>query len=137
VAPEDNTLAEQAFKLFLNFDGQFTRLTGHSVAATSADENNVGVYAIDGGNDRLYVLVFNRSLLSREVQLDLGDLQASALDHYRLDGSGLQTLASGVAASGSQLTLGDQPARTADLWVISSTAAGVWNGFANGFEGGR
>lgn len=137
LAPEDNTLAEQAFKLFLNFDGQFTRLTGHSVAATSADENNVGVYAIDGGNDRLYVLVFNRSLLSREVQLDLGNLQASALDHYRLDGSGLQTLASGVAASGSQLTLGDQPARTADLWVISSTAAGVWNGFANGFEGGR
>ena len=137
VAPEDNTLAEQAFKLFLNFDGQFTRLTGHSVAATSADENNVGVYAIDGGNDRLYVLVFNRSLLTREVQLDLGSLQASSMDHYRLDGSGLQTLATDVAASGSQLTLGDQPARTADLWVISSTAAGVWNGFANGFEGGR
>ncbi len=137
VAPEDNTLAEQAFKMFLNFDGQFTRLTGHSVAATSTDENNLGVYAIDGGNDRLYVLVFNRSLLSREVQLDLGSLQASSMDHYRLDGSGLQTLATGVAANGSQLTLGTQPAHTADLWVITAPNAGVWNGFASGFEDGR
>ena len=123
--------------MFLNFDGQFTRLTGHSVAATSTDENNLGVYAIDGGNDRLYVLVFNRSLLSREVQLDLGSLQASSMDHYRLDGSGLQTLATGVAANGSQLTLGTQPARTADLWVITAPNAGVWNGFASGFEDGR
>lgn len=61
MVPKPNTPVEDAFLLYLDYDGMGSQLFGDSVPATSEDVLNVPVYAIAGDHGRLYTLLFNKS----------------------------------------------------------------------------
>jgi len=131
IAPVDGSLAEHAFRMYLDYDGNFGRVIGDSVPATSSAANDVGAYAVDRSNGPLYVLVFNRDITAKDVTVALGNVGASSYTMYRLSASGYQTAATNVAIAGNSVPLPALPARTANLLVITRTSAAL---FANGFE---
>ncbi len=73
VAPDDNSKAENAFKLYLNYDGNGAKIEGSSVRAMSSNKDEVGSYAIHNSNsDKLYLLVFNKHTIAKEATINLG-----------------------------------------------------------------
>ncbi len=131
VAPNDGSLAEHAFRMFLDYDGNFGRVLGDSIPASSDAANEVGAYAIDQANGPLFVLVFNRDLANKDVTIELGNAGAQTLTMYRLGAAGYQTVSSNVAVANNTIVLPNLPARTANLLVITRSSAAL---FANGFE---
>lgn len=130
VAPEVGTLAEHAFRLYLDYDGQNSRVVGDSIGASS-NVDSIGAYAVDQSGGPLYVLLFNRSPSARDVDLDLSGSAASSYSAYRLSAAGYNALAGGALSPGV-VRLTALPAYSATLMVISRTQ-GVTI-FANGFE---
>jgi Glycoside hydrolase family 44 len=126
-APKDGSLMEDAFLLYLNYDGQGSKVAGDSVRAVSANVDAVGAYAVRGTGasaSRLYVLLFNKDTVERhvDVQLPAGTLAGTPASLYRF---GAQRLgAAGTASvSGGGLSL-DLPQRSATL-VVLQLASGV------------
>lgn len=83
VLPKDSPL-EDAFKLYLDYDGNGSQIRGDSVRAVSSLPDAVGSYAIDGSDGKVYVLLFNKDTVTREVNVGLGTT-ASAAELYRFD----------------------------------------------------
>lgn len=133
VAPADGSLSEHAFRLFLDYDGALSRVLGDSIPASSSAEAEVGAYAIDRANGPLYILVFNRDTLSKDLTLNLSGLNASSYSLYRLSAAGYQTVSTNTAIAGASVNFPALPARTANLFVIQRTQANNLV-FANGFE---
>jgi glycosyl hydrolase family 44 len=117
VAPGENTLLEDAFLLYLNYDGLGSKVAGDSVRALSSDVDAVGAYAIRGTGSRLYVLLFNKATGARTaaVQVAGGFTQPAAL--YRFDGGHRLGAAGSATPSAGVLTL-SLPARSATLAVL-------------------
>ena len=66
LSPAEGSHVEQAFKLFLNVDGQGAKVLGDSVNTTSSSSPNQTAYSIhDPRRQLLYVLLFNRDLDAR------------------------------------------------------------------------
>jgi hypothetical protein len=63
------TPLEDAFKMYLDYDGQGSSLDGTSVAASSSNVNAVGAYAIKGVNGELFVLLFNKDTVARRTAI--------------------------------------------------------------------
>jgi hypothetical protein len=62
VAPAAGSATEDAFRLYLDYDPAapgFQKILGESVAATSADADTIGAYAVRGARNKLWVLLFN------------------------------------------------------------------------------
>ncbi|AVP98921.1 hypothetical protein C7S18_17815 [Ahniella affigens] len=133
IAPADNSLAEHAFRMFLDYDGALSRVVGDSIPATSTATNDVGAYAIDQNNGPLFILVFNRDTLSKDLTLNLNGLNATTYSLYRLSAAGYQTVSNNTEIAGSSVNFPSFPARTANLFVIQRNAVGNLL-FANGFE---
>lgn len=120
VAPDPGSLAEDAFALFLDYDGQGTRVLGESVRALSADHDAVASFAIRGANDELWVLLINKDTSARlaEVRIPggLATGPGNELAAIRLDDiPGLTTATAPTAvAGGFDATLA---ARTATLVI--------------------
>ncbi|MBI4818104.1 MAG: glycoside hydrolase family 44 protein [Deltaproteobacteria bacterium] len=115
-APAPNTLVEDAFRMFLSFDGSGGRVSGHSVRATSSDDESIGSYAIDGGS-RVFVFLFNRSTAAKDTRVDLsGSMSSGAL--YRFDASNRYGAAGSLPGTpgGFNLAL---PSRSASLVVVN------------------
>ncbi|PRX73994.1 glycosyl hydrolase family 44 [Cohnella sp. SGD-V74] len=68
-----DTPIEDAFKLYLDYDGQGSKIEGSSVSTDSSRFDAVGAYTIEGNDGKTYVLLFNKDTLSRDVQLELGE----------------------------------------------------------------
>jgi hypothetical protein len=117
VAPAANSLIEDAFLLYLNYDGLGAKVAGDSVRALSSDVDGVGAYALRGTGSRLYVLLFNKDVAVRSttVQVAGGLTQPAAL--YRFDGSHRLGSAGSASPAGGNLTL-SLPARSATLAVL-------------------
>lgn len=116
VAPEEDSLIEDAFRMYLDYDGQGSKVEGDSVRAVSSDVNAVGAYAIRGDGTRLWVLLFNKDTRSRETTVDLpaGVPLGAGATLWRFDGTQRFGPAGSAAttADGLALTL---PARSATL----------------------
>jgi len=116
VAPGDGKRVEDAFLLFLNYNGVGGKVTGDSVRTTTTSVDQVGAYAIRNG-DTLYTLLFNKHTASRTVRVAVagGLTQPAAL--YGFDGTNrLRLIGSTVPAAGAlNLTLA---ARSATLAVV-------------------
>ena len=66
LSPAEGSHVEQAFKLFLNVDGNGTKVLGDAVNTTSSSSPNQTAYSIhDEQRKLLYVLLFNRDLDAR------------------------------------------------------------------------
>ena len=132
VAPEQGSKVEDAFRLFLDYDGANGRIEGDSVRATSPDIDRVGAFAFhDAGSGRLFVIRTNKSLEAQTVTLALAQAATGNWTLYGLDGAApFGPRGSGVIA-GDSLVLPAMPARSARLLVLP---AGDDVLFANGFE---
>src|SRR5690606_9758438 len=65
------TPIEDAFKLYLDYDGNGSAVEGSSVATSSSLYDAVGAYTVEG-EDRTFILLFNKDTLTRDVQLNTG-----------------------------------------------------------------
>jgi len=68
--PRPGTPVENAFKMFLNYDGKLSNLFGSSVSAISSSNSSVPAYAILNTNaQKIYVLMFNKVAVSSQVRV--------------------------------------------------------------------
>jgi hypothetical protein len=115
VAPADGSRVEDAFSLYLNYDGVGGKVTGESVRATTTNVDQVGAYAVRNGST-LFTLLFNKHTASRTVSVGVagGLTQNAAL--YGFDGSN-RIRAMGAAAPASGVLTLTLAARSATLVV--------------------
>lgn len=132
VAPDDGSLAEHAFRMYLDYDGALSRVVGDAIPATSSAPESIGAYAVDRAAGPLYVLLFNRDPGPRAVNVDLAGVGAQSYSAWRLSGGGYASVANAVAISGQALSLDSVPGFSATLLVIARTPSVTI--FANGFE---
>lgn len=124
VAPKDNSLVEDAFRLYLDYDGQGSQVAGESVRALSSNVDAVGAYAVRGTGaaaTRLYVLLFNKDTAQRhvDIQLPAGSLAGTPGSLYRFDGTRRLGPAGTLTPAGDALSL-DLPQRSATLVVLET-----------------
>ncbi|MFL6197245.1 MAG: glycoside hydrolase family 44 protein [Thermoanaerobaculia bacterium] len=134
VAPESGSLSETAYRLYRNYDGAGSKMTGDSARAVSSDIDGVASYAVRAADNRLFVLLFNKDTVARSVTVTVTGGVTSNVDLWRLDGAGLAaagTLTS--TAAGFTATL---PARTATLARVQIPAPPNLI-FSDGFESGN
>ncbi|HEY3567399.1 MAG TPA: glycoside hydrolase family 44 protein [Thermoanaerobaculia bacterium] len=137
VAPDAGSLAEDAYRLYRNYDGLGGKVSGDSVRAVSSDVNGVASYAVRAVNGKLFVILINKDTVSRDVTVTVSGGVTGNIDLWRLDGSGLAAAGSiaGIAgsATGFAATL---PARTATLARAQLSPAAMNLIFSDGFETG-
>ena len=73
VAPAPGTRVEDAFRLYLDYDGAGSPVSGDSVRAASANVDDVGAYAVAGAGTRLFLLLFNKATSARDAAVALPD----------------------------------------------------------------
>ncbi len=71
VVPAAGSKTEEAFRLFLNYDGAGARALGDRIRAVSNDAAHVGAFAIRGHADELLLLLFNKDDAAREVVVSI------------------------------------------------------------------
>jgi hypothetical protein len=131
-APAEDSLDEDAFLLYLNYDAAGARVSGDSVRTTSSNFDAVGAYAIHASSDVLYLLLFNKSTSSRTVAVDGARPLGGNVEHYAFSGSQRLSDQGNIPAPGSPWTVPLSP-RSANLLVVASPlAAGTL--FEDGFE---
>lgn len=133
VAPAGGSYAEDAFKLYLNYDGAFSRVAGDSVRAVSSDSEALGAYAIHRSGQQLYLLLFNKSTSPQNVAVSLSAPASGAWQLWRFGSSGHLAAAGSGSIAGSSLQLAALPARSANLVVLPAPAMADAL-FANGFQ---
>ena len=130
VAPSGSSRVERAYTLFLNYDGAGSKVQGDSVAATSANVDEIGAYAFAANGGRTIVLLTNKDTLTHGIDLTFDAAHAGTWRLYGFDGaSPVHQIASG-SISGTGLTLSALPAMSANLLVIE----GVDEIFSDGFD---
>ena len=134
VAPDAGSLAEDAYRLYRNYDRQGGKVSGDSVRAVSSDINGVASYAVRAVNGKLFVILINKDTVSRDVTVTVSGGVTGAVDLWRLDGSGLA--AAGTVAGTATGFASALPARTATLARVQLSPAGMNLIFSDGFETG-
>ncbi|MFC4597410.1 glycoside hydrolase family 44 protein [Cohnella hongkongensis] len=113
------TPIEDAFKLYLNYDGQGSSIEGSSVRTDSSRADAVGAYTIEGNDGKTYVLLFNKDTLSRDIQLELGT-GFDAAEVYAFDAVRRLAKTGDLEASASGTATLKLPKRSATLLVVQS-----------------
>jgi len=135
VVPAVGSLTEDAFRMYRNYDGAGGQVSGDTVRAVSTDVDGVGSYAVRAANGKLFVLLFNKDTVARDVTVTVAGGVTGNVDLWRLDGAGLTSAgALGSVAAGFATTL---PARSGTLARVqlSGTLGNLI--FADGFETGN
>jgi hypothetical protein len=83
--PLVNTPVEDAFKLFLDYDGKGGRIDGSSVQAMSSNVDLVGSYAVHGQDGRLYVLLINKDTQPKQAHVQVNGVSMAEGEMYRFD----------------------------------------------------
>ena len=132
VVPDVGSRMEDAFRLFLDYDGAGARVTGTSRSSDSTDVDRVGAYAVESPTGDLLLLLFNKSTSAENIVVTIAQPVSGEATIYRFtDGSALGSAGSvAVTAGATDLVL---PARSATLVVLTEATDRV---FADGFEGG-
>lgn len=108
---------EDAFKLYLNYDGKGSKLEGDSVKTTSTNASAVGAYTIVSPEGKTYVLLFNKDTVTRTANVD-GDFAGNVkADLYRFSAGKNLSPSGSVTTADGNVTL-QLPARSATLVVI-------------------
>ncbi|HVF33949.1 MAG TPA: glycoside hydrolase family 44 protein, partial [Candidatus Saccharimonadia bacterium] len=131
VMPGANSAVEQAYRLFLDYDGAGAKVAGDSVRAVSSNVDEVGAYAVDSPQ-RTFVLLFNKATDTRMANLSFAQARSGAYTLFRYANAGALAPATGGTVAGTAMSL-SLPARSATLVVLPQSAAGDAL-FSNGFE---
>ena len=128
IAPAANSMVERAFTLFLNYDGAGSRVQGNSVAATSANADQLGAYAFTSGA-RLIVLLTNKTAATQGAALSFAAAQGGTWKLFGFDASHAPHVLGNGSINGTLLALSALPAVSANLLVIDGDLI-----FRNGFD---
>ncbi len=124
VAPAAGSRVEDAFLLYLDYDGNGARVAGDSVQAVSSSVDTVGAYAVAGPGARLHLLLFNKDFVSHAVQVLVAGSPSAPLALYEFDAVNRFGPAGTAALTAGAVTL-TLPALSATLAV---TAGGGGSG---------
>ena len=81
--PASGSPGENAYKLFLNYDGAKSNLFGDSVSATTSDVTAVPAYAIyNQTSNKLFVLLFNKDANARAVSVSVAGYAPASAAYY-------------------------------------------------------
>ncbi len=116
VVPADGSRIEDAFSLYLDYDGAGARVQGQSVRATSTSVDQVGAYAIVSPSNLLYLLLFNKDTSARSVSASVAGGVTGTFNLYRFTAATRLGSAGTTTPSGGVLSL-TLPARSATLAV--------------------
>ena len=133
VAPEPGSKVEDAFELYLNYDGSGARIQGDSIRALSSDDSALGSYAIRGEDRQLWVVLINRSTAELDADVEMSSrLVPGPVERFGFDAvSPLSSLGSvSATADGFSAVL---PPRSVTLFATALEAAAI---FRDGFEDG-
>lgn len=131
VAPEPGSFAEDAFKLYLNYDGAFSRVGGDSVRTTASNPDTVSAYAIHRNGDKLYLLLFNKSTSARDVSVNVSAPLSGSWAAWRF-GNNQHLAAAGSGPAGANMQFNALPPRSATLIVLPGSGPADTI-FADGF----
>jgi hypothetical protein len=133
VVPETGSLAEDAYRLYRDYDGAGSNVSGEAVRAASSDVDGMASYAVRGASNTLFVLLFNKDTVIRDVTVTVTGGVTSNASIWRLEGTGLASL--GTLASTATGFTASLPGRTATLARIQIPALSNVI-FTDGFETG-
>ena len=130
VAPLADSLVERAFRLYLDFDGQGSTVSGDSVRAVSADIDTLGAYAFHQPGEGIRIVLVNKATVANAARINLGGSLTGLWKLYQFTAANnLGQVASG-AIDGSIITISGLPGRSASLLVLPDSD----RIFANGFD---
>jgi len=117
-ALEADTPLEDAFKLYLNYDGHGSRVEGEVVSTASSNRDAVGAYTLLSPQGQTFVLLFNKDSAPRQASLAADPNLAGTAEVYRFESRKRLYRADDVqgTAEGLSLTL---PAKSATLLVMN------------------
>lgn len=118
VAPAAGSLVEDAFRLWLDYDGAGARVAGASVRATSSETDAVSGYAVEAPGGPLRVVLVNRDTVQRPVTVTLADGGTRSVRLFGFDGATRLAALGTAALSGGSLSL-DLPPRSARLVEVA------------------
>ncbi len=133
VAPETGSLSEDAFRMFLDYDGANTRVLGDSIPATASNASELGAYAIDQPGQALRIALINRATAPRDINVSLSGAVSGNWQLYRFDAYQRFAASGNGSINGTTLTLSNVPGRSANLLVLPAASAATTL-FADGFE---
>jgi hypothetical protein len=117
VAPQAGSRVLDAFRLYLDYDGQGHSLSGESVRATSNRVDDVGAYAVRLDASHLALLLFNKATTERTATTVVAGSITGEAKLYRFDDTASLHLAGIFPVSGDSLALA-LPARSASLLLL-------------------
>ncbi len=125
VAPAPNSVAENAFSIFLNYDGAGSRISGNSVAATSSNTDQVGAYAFDIPGQRTMLLLTNKDVVFHDATVTFSTTRTGSWQRYGFSGaSNLAAIGGANTITGSSLTASALPPMSATLVVVTNSPVG-------------
>lgn len=116
VAPAPGTRVEDAFKLYLNYDGSGSQVQGDSVQTTSSDLNRVGAYAICAQDSTFYLVMINKTTLEQAIPISVAGGLDGDLSVYGFDQTASLEFIGSLTQTGGEFEL-TMPARSARLVV--------------------
>lgn len=119
VAPAEHSRVEDAFLLYLDYDGAGATVDGTSVRATSDAPDAVGAYAVQRADGRLYVLLFNRDTAARDVTASIAGAGDGSALLYRFAAAARLAAAGAATVTGGVLRV-TLPPRSATLAVVDA-----------------
>ncbi|MFB9276350.1 glycoside hydrolase family 44 protein [Cohnella cellulosilytica] len=117
-ALEADTPLEDAFKLYLDYDGQGSRVEGEVVGTSSSNRDAVGAYTIVSPQGRTFVLLFNKDSAPRQTSLTADSSLSGTAEVYRFEARKRLYKAGDVQVADEGLTL-TLPAKSATLLAIN------------------
>jgi hypothetical protein len=118
VAPAAGSLVEDAFRLWLDYDGAGARIAGTSVRAASSQPDAVSGYAVEAPGGPLRVVLVNRDTVQRPVTASVAGGGTRSVRLFGFDGATRLAALGTFALSGGSLTL-DLPPRSARLLEVA------------------
>jgi hypothetical protein len=119
VAPGAGTRVEDAFLLYLNYDGAGSKVVGSSAQALSSNVDAVGAYVVVGSS-KLFLLLFNKDTVDRPVNVQIAGNLSYAISLFGFDAA--QRLGSfGTTVADNGFLALPLPARSATLAVLTPT----------------
>jgi hypothetical protein len=132
VAPAVGSRVEDAFRLFLDYDGAGGAVTGTSTSCTSSDVDRVGAYAVESTTGEMVVLLFNKSTAEEGIHLTVAQPVTGTASLVQFTEASSLAPAGSVALSAGTVDL-TLPARSATLLSLPNATSLI---FTDDFEAG-
>ena len=129
IAPVPGSKTENAFSIFLNYDGAGAKVQGNSIAATSANVDQIGAYAFHLIGQRTMVLLTNKDTVTHDAALTFDSAHKATWKLFGFTGSSSLAQTNTGSINGTTLTLSALPPISASLLVIPDNDEIFKNGF--------